>query len=338
MNSSKKLLLSLSDIEWRDFFPEDLREQLSKLFPGYQRVDSLSLTDDSWRKLLSAEQPDVLIACWKTPSLPEDVVELTNGRLKYACFLAGSVRKFVSDSLINDGLVVTNWGSSISRTVAECGLMMSIACLRRAHTWALDMHLNGAWKDDSLVSHSLFERKVGIHGFGAISRELCRLLVPFEVRIASFSPSVPDHLLEEFGVERSHSLADLFSHNDVIFELAALTPDNHHIVDESLLRRIPDDGVFINIGRGAVVDEEALLRVAKDKKIQIGLDVFTEEPLPKDHPFRGQRNIMLLPHLGGPSIDRRQDSGRMAIRNLIAFLKGEPLEGVISPTVYARTT
>lgn len=338
MKSSKKLLLSLSDIEWRDFFPEDLREQLRILFPGYLRVDSLSLTNDSWRKLLAREQPDVLIACWKTPSLPEDVMALTDGRLKYACFLAGSVRKFVSDSLVNEGLIVTNWGNSISRTVAECGLMMAIACLRRAHTWALDMHLDGAWKDDSLVSHSLFERKVGIHGFGAISRELCRLLVPFEVKVSTYSPSVPDNLLEEFGVQRAHTLEELFKENEVIFELAALTPKSHHMVGEKLLRSIPDQGIFINIGRGAVVDEEALLRVAKDKNIQIGLDVFTEEPLPKKHPFRGQRNIMLLPHLGGPSIDRRQDSGRMAIRNLKAFLNGEPMEGVISPNVYARAT
>lgn len=338
MKSFKKLLLSLSDIEWRDFFPEDLREKLQEMFPGYQRVDSLTFTNETWRELLAREKPDIIVGCWKTPALPEDVIELTDGHLKYACFLAGSVRKFISGSLINDGLLVTNWGNSISRTVAECGLMMSIACLRRAHTWALDMHLNGGWKDDSLVTQSLFERKVGIHGFGAIARELCRLLTPFDAKISTFSPSVPDNLLEEFGVERAYSLEDLFSQNEVIFELAALTPKSHHIVSEDLLRSIPDNGIFINIGRGAVVDEEALLRVAKDKNIQIGLDVYREEPLPIDHSFRGQRNIMLLPHLGGPSIDRRQDSGRMAIGNLKAFLDGQPLESVISPTVYARAT
>jgi phosphoglycerate dehydrogenase-like enzyme len=86
------------------------------------------------------------------------------------------------------------------------------------------------------------------------------------------------------------------------------------------------------------VDEAALAQVAKDGKIQIALDVFEVEPLPKDSPLRGLPNVTLLPHLGGPTRDRRRDSGRLALNNLRAFLNGQPLEAVVSLDVYDRST
>jgi len=233
---------------------------------------------------------------------------------------------------------VTNWGNTISRTVAECGLMLAIAALRRAGHWQLAMHQEGSWKTPETVSGSLFERHVGLHGFGAISQALAKLLQPFEVKISTFSPSVPDSLLTEFNVHRAATLDDLFSQNDVIIELAALTPKNEHIVTERHLRMIPEGGAFVNVGRGKVVDEDALARVAAEGKIQVGLDVYGDEPLPPDSPFRGMRNIVLLPHLGGPTTDRRQDSGRLALRNMRSFLEGGSMEAQISAQVYARAT
>jgi phosphoglycerate dehydrogenase-like enzyme len=87
-----------------------------------------------------------------------------------------------------------------------------------------------------------------------------------------------------------------------------------------------------------VVDEAALIRVAREGKIQIALDVFEQEPLPPGSLLRGLPNVTLLPHLGGPTRDRRRDSGQLALKNLRAFLRGEPLEAVITHDVYDRST
>jgi phosphoglycerate dehydrogenase-like enzyme len=338
MNAKPTILAALTGPEWDTFFPPSLRRRLDELLPDMIVVDPESIDAAGWQALLARVQPEILLAAWKTPALPADWAALTGGRLRYVCYLAGSVRKLVTEQMVRDGLIVTNWGNSISRTVAECGLMLAIACLRRAHQWALDMHLRGAWKDASLVSNSLFERRVGIHGYGAISQELRKLLLPFDVPVTTYSPSVPDALLADHQVTRAPTLERLFTDNEVIFELAALTPSSHHMVREEHLRLIPPGGVFINIGRGAVVDEAALLRVARTTDLQIGLDVYAVEPLPANHPFRGERNIMLLPHLGGPTLDRRQDSGRLALRNLAAYCAGQQLDTVISAAVYARAT
>jgi phosphoglycerate dehydrogenase-like enzyme len=336
---SFRILFALSPVEWRTFFPGPMREQVLALADDAEVVDPLTLSRDEWNATLSRFKPQVLVAAWKCLRLPEDYKERTDGALGYVCYLAGSVKKLVSGEYIEDGLKVTNWGGVISRTVAEQGLMLTIACLRRGGEWNLRLHQEpDSWKTPETVFHSLFERRVGIHGFGFIAREFARLIQPFDCSISTYSPSVPQHLLDEFGAKRAETLEELFSENEVIVELAALTPETEGIVTEKLLRSIPEDGVFVNIGRGAVVDEDALARIAAEGKLQVGLDVYGEEPLPADSPFRKCPNVILMPHLGGPTTDRRQDSGRLALRNLKAYQAGEDLEALITPQIFARAT
>lgn len=88
------------------------------------------------------------------------------------------------------------------------------------------MHMGSVWKKADSVTGSLFCQRVGTHGFGAIARELVKLLQPFDVTISTYSPRVPDSLLEEFGVARAGSLEELFADNEVLIELAPLTPEN----------------------------------------------------------------------------------------------------------------
>jgi phosphoglycerate dehydrogenase-like enzyme len=240
--------------------------------------------------------------------------------------------------LIEEGVLVTNWGGSISPTVAECTLLLILMALRRASYWAVAMHREGAWKDRNTFTQSLLGRRVGIHGFGSISQCLVPMLRPFTAQIHAYSPSVPDAVFSNLGVKRISSLEELFAESDVVVELAAATPENYHVVKESHLRMIPEGGVFVNVGRGCVVDQEGLLRVAREGRLQIALDVFEQEPLPADSPLRGLPNVTLLPHLGGPTRDRRRDAGALALRNLRAFLQGEPLEAVVTLEVYDRSS
>jgi phosphoglycerate dehydrogenase-like enzyme len=216
--------------------------------------------------------------------------------------------------------------------------MLIIMALRRASYWAVAMHNSGAWKDGNLLTESLLGRRVGIHGFGSISQYLVPMLRPFTSRIQAYSPSVPESIFASFGVKRATSLAELFAQSDVVVELAAATPENYHVVKESHLRLIPEGGVFVNVGRGCLVDEEGLLRVAREGRLQIALDVFEREPLAADSPLRGLPNVTLLPHLGGPTVDRRRDAGALAIKNLRAFLRGEPLDAVVTLEVYDRSS
>lgn len=337
MREEPKICVVLDDWERESFIPPGVEAELKTISSRISFAEGKDFPEGKgWLEWLKEESPEILLTGWMTPELPESCREEVPS-LKYVCHLVGSIKGIIPDKLIADGLLVTNWGHSVSRTVAESGLMLAIAGLRRVSYWTLEMHTRGGWKERTKVeTGSLFGRKVGLHGFGAISQELRKLLVPFEVPVMTYSPSVPDPLLEEFNVQRAGSLEELFSKNDVIIELAALTQKNRGIVTEELLRMIPKGGVFVNIGRGAVVDEEALARVAAEGDIQVALDVYGKEPLPKDSPFRKLDNVLTQPHLGGPTIDRRQDATLYGIANLRRYLKGEPLESRITVEVSQR--
>jgi phosphoglycerate dehydrogenase-like enzyme len=335
--SDCRAIIALSDQEMEDFFPGALQAELEALLPVHRRIKS-PLSPADWQRLWQEYPAEILVSAWQTPPLNGILTPADIKSLKYVCHCAGTVRKLVPRDLIANGLVVTNWGGSVSGTVAECTLMLILMALRRASYWAVAMHRDGLWKNSQTTTQSLIGRRVGIHGFGAISQCLTPMLQPFTKDIQTYSPMVPDAILAQHGVKRSHSLKELFSSSDVVVELAAATPENHHIVTEEILRLIPAGGTFVNVGRGCVIDEAALLRVARDGRIQIALDVYETEPLPADSPLRGLPNVTLLPHLGGPTRDRRRDSGQLALKNLRNYLRNESLDAVVNLVVYDRST
>jgi phosphoglycerate dehydrogenase-like enzyme len=331
-------IVALSDLEVADFFPGAMWQELHELLPGCRRVRLPIVHPEEWVQIWRETPAEILVSAWQAPALNGIMSPADIKSLRYVCYLAGSIRKSVPRELVAQGLVVTNWGNSIAGTVAECALMLILMALRRASAWAVAMHREASWKNSDTVTQSLLGRRVGIHGFGGISQRLASMLRPFTDQIQTYSPRVSDDILASHGVKRVNSLEELFSTSEIVVELAAATPENFHVVTESLLRMIPEGGVFVNVGRGCVVDEAALLRVATEGKIQVALDVFEEEPLPPDSPLRGMPNVTLLPHLSGPTRDRRRDCGALALKNLRAYLRGEPQQAVVTLDVYDRST
>ncbi len=320
--------------ELRDFLPDPLIGSVRQLSQSFTHYDTGTCSVADFHAALAAANPTVLIACWKTPALPD----VLPSNLRYVCYMAGSVKKLVKRSHIEHGLLVTNWGGSISRIVAEWAMFHTLSCLRRATYWTLAMHREGAWKDGGTETASLFGRKVGVHGFGQIAREFTRLIQPFGCHVSAFAPDVDAEVERKYNIKASPSLDALFADNDIVVELAPLNAHTVGCVTEKHLRLLKPGSVFVNVGRGAVVDEDALLRVAKEGKIMVGLDVFTVEPLPADSGFRGLPNVTLTPHLAGPTTDRRRDAGAAAAANLRAFCEDRPLTPSAVVTLHAYDT
>lgn len=324
------LLLATMPIDTREFLPGDMAAEVRLLAAECRELDPLSVSPAAFARQLREADPEILVTGWKTPALPAELPP----RLRYVCHLAGSVRDLVSRRQIEDGLLVTNWGGSISRVVAEGALFHILASLRRATHWTLAMHRDGGWKTREAETASLFGRRVGIHGFGRVARELVSLLAPFRPEISVFAPDADAAAERLHGIRRSPTLDSLFADNDVVVELAPLNPATQGVVTERLLRLLRPGSVFVNVGRGKVVDEAALVRVAREGRVFFGLDVFAVEPLAADHALRGLPNVTLTPHLGGPTTDRRRDAGAHALRNLRAYAAGQPLESVVTPELY----
>jgi phosphoglycerate dehydrogenase-like enzyme len=309
-------------------------QEVQAIAAEFRLIDAGTVSPSDFDRELHSIDPEVLIACWKTPPLPA----VLPPNLRYVCYLTGSVKRLVSRDHIQRGLLLSNWGKSISHIVAEGALFHVLSCLRRATSWCIGMHQSGAWKDENTQTASLFGRKVGLHGFGQVARELVKLIRPFAVEISAFAPDVTPVIERDWGVRRAASLEALFAENDIVVEVAPLIPETYRIVQEKHLRLIRPGGIFVNVGRADVVDEAALIRVAQEGKIQFGLDVFSAEPLPVTHPLRGLLNVSLTPHLAGPTSDRRRDAGAWGLRNLRAYAAGQPLAAQITAENYDLRT
>ena len=153
-----------------------------------------------------------------------------------------------------------------------------------------------------------------------------------------FAPDFDDAAAQQIGGTVAESLESLFATNDIVVELAPLNPHTTGSVTEKHLRSIRPGGVFVNVARAAITDEEALLKVASEGDLQVGLDVFVEEPLDPESPWRGLRNVSLTPHIAGPTLDRYIDGGRYALENLKAYRDDQPLKAVITPEIYDIAT
>lgn len=331
---SGTVVVCLSEFEQKSFLPPPLYDRLLAFAPQVHLLRPTEAGTADLSRCIDELKPVVLIGAWSTPRLPERLPE----SLKYLCYLCGTVKMITNRRHLENGLQVTNWGGAISRTVAEAALLHILACLRRVPHWTIAMHQQGAWRAPEMEGTSLFGLRVGIHGFGRVSRALIRLLKPFDVKIKIYAPDADAAAGQIHGFEPVATLEDLFAGSEVVVELAPLIPETTGIVQERHLRLLPPGGVFVNVGRGAVVDEPGLVRVAREGGIAVGLDVFATEPLAPDHPLRGLPNVLLTPHIAGPTANSCRDLGEFALANLRRFAAGQKLEACVTPETYDRST
>jgi phosphoglycerate dehydrogenase-like enzyme len=181
-------------------------------------------------------------------------------------------------------------------------------------------------------------KRVGLHGFGAVARELVAMLRPFGAGISAYSPGVPHAILQQNGVEPADSLESLFARSDVLIECEALTRATEGTVSENVLRHLPVGAVFVNVGRGRVVDEEALARVAGERGLRLGIDVFQKEPPSPQSSLLRVPDAIFSPHIAGPTMDAFTVLWEFAMENLSLYMHGKELQGLVTLDVFDRST
>lgn len=337
---TQRLLICLIDGEIQKFFPDgDLPVQL---YPVTRQVEACKLDAAEWLKLLKEFQPTAILTCWSTPAIPDEIASDPESSLKYICHITGTVRRLVPRSFFERGGVVTNWGPLAGGQVAEQALLLALASLRNIGQWRqqiADKHHVPYWDFvDSLRTRTLFGRRIGIHGFGQIAQALVKLLKPFQVKISAYSEGVPPSLMEGLGVKPCQSLEELVPQSEIFFECEALNPSSERSVTRELLARLPDQALVVNIARGIILDEAALVSEVQTGRIHAALDVITQEPISPEYPLWHQENALLSPHIGAPTSDSQWTYGAFATANLRRFLSGETLDGIVSLASYDRST
>ena len=229
-------------------------------------------------------------------------------------------------------ICVTGWGTPES--VAESVVAYALASLRQIPYHSVNL-AGGIWPE-SFANRGLLDRSVGIVGYGMIARYVVGMLAPFHCPIKVFSRHIGQDELDRCHMEKAE-LEELFATCDIISIHSDMTPENHHLVTRELLQSMKPGALLVNTARGAVIDEPALCEVlAARPDLSAALDVYETEPLPAGHPLEKLPNVLLMPHMGGPTVDRRLAVTRSVTQDIRRFLAGQPMSCEISRSYAAK--
>ena len=220
------------------------------------------------------------------------------------------------------GIVVTNTPDVLTEEVADTALgllLMTVRELGQAEKWLR----SGQWGkkgDYRLTPMTLRDRRVGIVGLGRIGKAIARRCEAFGLQVSYFGRTA------QKGVAFKHysNLVEMASDVDTLIIVIPGGAATKNIVNAEVLEALGPRGVVVNVARGSVVDETALIRALKEKKIKAaGLDVFWNEPNINPELMKLD-NAVLLPHVGSGSIYTRDAMGQLVVDNLKAFLAKKP--------------
>jgi D-3-phosphoglycerate dehydrogenase len=221
------------------------------------------------------------------------------------------------------GVLVANTPGANSRTVAEYVFFAAMTLLRRFRVIDRDLRASGwnAGRHHADFARDLDGLALGIVGFGNIGKQvhaIARHGYGLDVLIHSRSRrDIP-------GDAEFVGLDELAARADVLVLCCPLTDETRGMVNDRVLRLMKPDAMVINISRGPVVDDEAMLAALRDGRIGgAALDVFAQQPLPQDHPYLGFDNVMVTPHMSGITEGSMRRMGVAAAQEAVRVLQGE---------------
>jgi phosphoglycerate dehydrogenase-like enzyme len=315
------------------YTPEALREL--DQFADVRRAEGDSTEIAAQLPKLLAEA-DACLTSWGTPPLTEEVLSQAKC-LRLVAHAAGSVKRLIPENTFERGITVCHAANVIADAVVEMTILTILLGLRRVHDMDRALKAGRTWQDAAAISEGrlLSAQTVGLVGLGYVGRKVTRLLSAFGPRILAYDPYLNEADAGALGVERA-TLTDLFDLSTVVSIHAPITPETHHLVGAAELSRLRDGAIFINCARSWIVDQDALLGELRTGRFWAALDVFDQEPLPVDSPFRTLDNVLITPHRAGHSADTHRRQGLAMIEEVRRFFKGEPLQYQISPEAFAR--
>ncbi|WP_297464852.1 D-2-hydroxyacid dehydrogenase [Thermococcus sp.] len=219
------------------------------------------------------------------------------------------------------GIKVVNSPGASSRSVAELvfGLLFAVA---RKIAFADRKMREGVWAKKQCMGIELEGKTIGVVGFGRIGYQVAKIANAFGMKVLLYDPYPDEKRAMEVG-GTFVSLEDLFKESDVVTLHVPLVESTYHLVNEDRLRLMKPRAILINAARGAVVDTNALVKALGEGWIYgAGLDVFEEEPLPKDHPLTKLDNVVLTPHIGASTEEAQMRAGVQVAEQIVKILRG----------------
>jgi D-3-phosphoglycerate dehydrogenase len=233
------------------------------------------------------------------------------------------------------GIMVVNAPTSTVVAVAEHTMALLLAAAR--HVPRGDAALRqGKWLKKELVGTTVAGKVLGIVGLGRIGTAVARRARAFDMEIVAYDPYLTSEQIAERGATPASSLEELLKQSDFVTLHVTLTPQTRGMIGARELDMIKPTARLINCDRGAVVDEEALLRALEEGRLAAaGLDCFCQEPA-TDNPLCCHERVVATPHVAASTVEAQRDVGGEVAHQVLTALRGERPQHLVNPAVLAK--
>ncbi len=309
--------------------PAWLGERLRRDFPALQVVH---LPDYEG---LDRELPDAeILVGW---SLKPEQVQAAK-RLRWIHSPAAAVHQLIIPELVTADVQVTNAASVHGPVVAEHAITLVLALAKRLDAAARYQQQN-VWAQTRMWEARPRPREVagatlGLFGLGAIGREVARLALALGMRVLAVrehpekSPDHPIARSPDVQIVGPDQTDRVLAESDFVVLCAPVTARTRHLINAERLAKMKPDACLVNVGRGALVDDAALLAALRARKLgAAALDVFAQEPLPPDSPWWEMENVLITPHTAAVTEKLWERHYALLAENLRRYLAGQPLLG-----------
>lgn len=256
----------------------------------------------------------------------EEMLDLVGPDLKVIVTLSSGFDHLDLEEIKHRNILVGHSPGALDASVAEIGVMLALSAGRRSHEGRLMIERN-QWESRPqwLLGHGFKGATVGIVGLGGIGQGILKRLSNFEVSRFVYTGRSRKTLGDEFGAEFV-PLDDLLRDSDFVFVTCALTEETRHMFNYKTFKKMKRTAVLVNVARGPIVDQRALIQALRDGTIfAAGLDVTDPEPLPASSELLQLPNAVVIPHMGSCTIKAKSDLSILAAQSMLLALAGKTL-------------
>jgi phosphoglycerate dehydrogenase-like enzyme len=295
-------------------------QKLTDALPGYHFINAGQEGIDE-----QIFEADIFVGHAKVPVDWDRVVQ--QGRLKLIQSSAAGLDHCLVPSVIRSDITVCSASGLFANQVGEQTLALLLGLLRGLPVFFRQTLIRDFTRRPTDDLHG---KRIGIVGLGGNGRRLVQLLAPFRVTVNAtdyFPVRKPPEVKELWPADR---LIDLARQSDILILCLPLNQATYQLISREVIEAMPAGSYLINVARGQVVDEVALVDALQRGHLRgAGVDVTHTEPLPPQSPLWELPNVLITPHVGAQAATRVDDSTNFACQNLVRYLRSEPLLNVV---------
>jgi len=305
--------------------PKEPPPPLMERMPEYVRVTE-GHTVDSFREAVRTAE---VILSWGAKREVMEHLLAASPKLRWIHSRSAGLDSLLFPALVESPLPLTNGRGVFSQSLGEF-VLAAVLYFAKDFRRMIRNQEAGRWEQFNV--HEISGQTMGIVGYGDIGRACAWRAKAMGMRVLALRRR-PEQSAGDPNVEHVYGfdgLHQMISQCDYVVAAAPLTPETKSLISTAEFAAMKSSAIILNVGRGPVIDEPAMLAALQAGKIRgAGLDVFTVEPLPDAHPFYRMDNVLLSPHCADNTQDWLEQAMLFFYENLAHFSKGEPLENVV---------